>query len=242
MPESPPRHAPADEAVRSRLAVALDVADLDRAIDLAAAVAPWFGVAKVGLQLFSVAGPAAVAAIGDQGLDVFLDLKLHDIPNTVGAAATEIGALGVRYLTVHASGGEAMLAAAVDGLATGAARLGLAPPVALAVTVLTSDSEAPPEVLTRRLDAAVAAGCTGVVCAAPDLEVIKSRAPDIVAVTPGIRLAGGSVHDQVRIATPASAVAAGADLLVVGRAVTGAEDPVAASSTVASEVAAALGR
>jgi len=227
---------PAD--ARANLAIALDVGRLDEAVQLAKAVEPYMAVAKVGLQLFSSAGPQAVQAIRDVGLDVFLDLKLHDIPNTVRSAAYELGALGARYLTVHSSGGAAMLAAAIEGLTEGAENAGLPTPMVLAVTVLTSDDDAPEELLTQRLDAAVAAGCRGVVCAAPDLGVVKSFAPDIFAVTPGIRMAGGETHDQARVATPGAAMAAGANLLVIGRAVTGADDPTAAAQAIAAEVTA----
>ncbi|MEM8921858.1 MAG: orotidine-5'-phosphate decarboxylase [Actinomycetota bacterium] len=223
-------------AVRSRLAIALDVATVAEAERLAAAVAPHIGVAKVGLQLFSVAGPSAVEAIKRAGLDVLLDLKLHDIPNTVGAAARELGRLGVRYVTSHTQGGEVMLRAAVEGLAEGAAAAGAEAPMVLAVTVLTSDTDATPEVLTERVDVARAAGC-GVVCAVPDLPVVRAAAPDIFTLTPGIRLAGGDAHDQARVATPGSAVAAGSDLLVIGRAVSAAPDPVDAAARVAAEVA-----
>ncbi len=226
-------------AVRSRLAIALDVSTVAEAERLAGAVAPHIGVAKIGLQLFSVAGPSAVEAIQGAGLDVLLDLKLHDIPNTVGAAARELGRLGVRYVTSHTQGGEVMLRAAVEGLAAGAADAGAEAPMVLAVTVLTSDADASPEVLTERVGIANAAGC-GVVCAVPDLPVVRAAAPDLFILTPGIRLAGGDAHDQVRVATPAVAVEAGSSLLVIGRAVSAAPDPVAAAAKVAGEVAAAL--
>ncbi|MEM8925074.1 MAG: orotidine-5'-phosphate decarboxylase [Actinomycetota bacterium] len=224
-----------DTDVRSRIAIALDVPTLDEATRLADAVAGSIGVAKIGLQLFSAAGPAAVEVMRQRGFDVLLDLKLHDIPNTVAGAAREIGRMGVRYVTSHTQGGEAMLRAAVDGLAEGADEAGLAAPRVLAVTVLTSDTEASPQVLTERVGIAAAAGC-GVVCAAPDLATVKAAAPSIFALVPGIRLADGERHDQSRVATPTSAIAAGADLLVLGRAVSGASDPAAAAAIVADEV------
>src|SRR5690242_18466235 len=123
---------------RPRLAVALDLPDLDDAATLAKRLDEWFDVAKVGLELYGAAGPAAVERMHDLGYDVFLDLKLHDIPTTVSRAARVLGRLGVRYCNFHAAGGEAMLRAAVEGLAAGARDASLAPPVALAVTVLTS--------------------------------------------------------------------------------------------------------
>jgi orotidine-5'-phosphate decarboxylase len=195
---------------------------------------------RAGLQLFSTCGPRAVETIGDLGLDVFLDLKLHDIPNTVASAARELGRLGARYLTVHAAGGEAMLRAAVEGLTEGAQQAGLPTPTVLAVTVLTSITDATPETLTERLTTAVAAGCPGVVCAAPDLATIKATAPDIFAVTPGIRPAGGDTHDQARVATPTDAITAGADLLVIGRPITNASDPAQAAAHIAAEISTAL--
>jgi orotidine-5'-phosphate decarboxylase len=223
--------------VRDRIAVALDTSNLDDAVRIAKAVQPHVGIAKVGLQLFSAAGHTAVKAIQDTGMDVFLDVKLHDIPNTVYGASTVLGSLGVRYLTVHASGGEAMLEAAVKGLAEGAAHAGQTPPVALAVTVLTSDPEASPELLLKRLNAAMSAGCDGIVCAAPDLAVIRRVAPRITTVVPGIRPAGADVHDQQRIATPRSAIESGADILVVGRPITRADSPAAAAEAISTEIA-----
>ena len=170
---------------RDRLAIALDTPNLDTAVSIAKAVQPTMGVAKVGLELFSAAGREAVQAMQNLGMDVFLDVKLHDIPNTVRGASKVLGSLGVRYLTVHAAGGEAMLAAAVDGLSEGANEAGLPAPMTLAVTVLTSEPSASPELLNERLAAAVAAGCPGVICAAPDLPVIKGAAPQHHRRRPG---------------------------------------------------------
>jgi orotidine-5'-phosphate decarboxylase len=226
--------------VRDHIAVALDTSSLDEAVKIAEAVKPHVGVAKVGLQLFSAAGHDAVKAVQATGMDVFLDVKLHDIPNTVYGAATVLGSLGVRYLTVHASGGVEMLKAGVKGLAEGAAEAGLTPPTVLAVTVLTSDPEASPELLLKRLEAATSAGCGGIVCAAPDLDVIRGAAPSIIKVVPGIRPTGADVHDQKRIATPRSAIESGATILVVGRPITQADDPAAAAESIAAEVAIAL--
>lgn len=232
--------APTTGSPRDRLAIALDTGDLGTAVSIAKAVQPSIGIAKVGLQLFSAAGHEAVRAIQNIGMDVFLDVKLHDIPNTVYGASNVLGSLGVRYLTVHAAGGEAMLQAAVKGLNEGADQAGLPAPMALAVTVLTSEPNASPALLTERLGAAVAAGCRGIVCAAADLPVIKNAAPDIVAVVPGIRPAGVPTHDQGRVATPAEAIRLGADVLVIGRAVTAADDPATAAEAVATEVSHAI--
>ena len=221
---------------RSRLALALDVDDLVVATRLARQLAPWFGTAKVGLELFSAAGPEAIGALADLGFDVFLDVKLHDIPTTVNKAARVLGALGVRYLTLHATGGEVMLRAGVDGLAEGAAGAGLLAPIALAVTILTSDESAPPHILPKRVAAAIEAGCGGIVCAAADVREAKQYGPRLFAAVPGIRTAGSDPDDQARAATPAMALAAGADLLVVGRAVTAAPDRAAAAAHLADSL------
>ncbi|MFP5255986.1 MAG: orotidine-5'-phosphate decarboxylase [Acidimicrobiia bacterium] len=226
--------------VRDRLAIVLDVDDAVAAMRLAKEVRPWFGVAKVGLELYSAVGPDVFASLQDLGYDVFADLKFHDIPTTVGRAARVIGALGPRYLNLHALGGPDMLRAGVEGLKAGAAGAGLPEPIALGVTILTTDATADEQELTRRATIARDSGCDGVVCAAADLPLIRRVDPGLVTVVPGIRTAGFEVHDQVRVATPADAIAAGASLLVVGRTVTAADDPTRAAAAVAAEVADAL--
>jgi orotidine-5'-phosphate decarboxylase len=224
---------------RDHLALALDVDDLVEAMRLARLLQPWFGVAKVGLELFTAAGPVALTALRDLGFRVFADLKLHDIPTTVERTASVLGVLGASYVTMHASGGEPMLRAGVEGLARGAAAAG-SEPVALAVTVLTSEADAGGHVFAHRVADAVEAGCGGLVCAAADVAPAKTLAPRLLAVVPGIRPAGVPTHDQARPATPADAIASGADLLVIGRAVTRADDPAAAAAEVTAEVAAGL--
>ena len=224
--------------VRAKLALALDVDDLVVALRLARDLAPWFGTAKVGLELFSAVGPDAVSALSELGYDVFCDLKLHDIPNTVSKAARVLGALGTSYLTLHASGGSAMLRAGVDGLASGAAEAGLPEPIALGVTILTSDGGAPPHILPKRVAEAIEGGCGGIVCAASDVREARQYGPRLHIVVPGIRPTGVAAHDQARAATPRDAIEAGADLLVIGRAVTTADDPVAAAAAVAAEITA----
>lgn len=221
---------PAAPTVRDRLVLALDVDDAVEAQRLAKQLNPWFGTAKVGLELFSAAGPRVVQALIDEEYKVFLDLKIADIPTTVSKAARVLGALGVSYLTLHAFAGPVVLRAAVEGLNDGADRAGLPAPSALAVTILTSDPDAPPHILGKRVAAAVEARCAGVVCAASDVREAKQLAPRLLAVVPGVRPAGSPTHDQARSATPQEAVAAGADLLVVGRAVTAAEDRQAAAA------------
>jgi orotidine-5'-phosphate decarboxylase len=219
-----------DREPRDRLALALDVDDLVAATRLADELRPWFGVAKVGLELWAAAGPEALVALTDRGYKVFLDLKLHDIPTTVGRAARVLGALGASYVTMHASGGAAMLRAGVDGLTDGAQSADLPAPVALAVTVLTSDTEAPESTMAQRIGWAIEAGCGGLVCAAGEVHFAKELAPHLIAVVPGIRLGGSPTHDQARAATPQEAVANGADVLVIGRTVTGASDRAAAAA------------
>lgn len=216
--------------LRSRLALALDVDDAVEAQRLARELAPWFGVAKVGLELFSAAGPRMVQTLIDDGYRVFLDLKMADIPTTVRKAARVLGALGVSYLTLHAFAGPAVLRAGVEGLSEGAELAGLTAPAALAVTVLTSDGDAPPHILGKRVAAAVEARCAGVVCAAPDIAEAKQIAPRLLTVVPGLRPAGSPSHDQVRSATPSAALTAGADILVIGRAVTASKDRCGAAS------------
>ena len=224
---------------RDRLALALDVDDMVAALRLARRFQPWFGVVKVGLELFTAAGPDAVAAMINAEFSVFLDLKAHDIPTTVRKAARVAGALGASYLTLHAHGGTAMLRAGVDGLREGAESAGLPVPTAVAVTVLTSDADAPPHILGRRVATAVEGGCSGLVCAADDVREAKELAPRMFTVVPGIRLPHSDPHDQARAATPQQAVAAGADLLVVGRAVTAARDPEAAATALTEALTAA---
>ena len=224
------------EDVRRRLALVLDVDDLVEAMRLGAGLRPFFGVAKVGLELFSAAGPDAIGALRDQGYQVFLDLKLFDIPTQVNRACRVLGALGVEYLTLHASGGVDLLRAGVEGLLDGAHHAGLPAPTALAVTVLTSDDSAPPHIVPNRVRLALEGGCGGLILAAEDLQTARELAPRLKRVVPGIRLAGAPRHDQARAATPQEAVAQGADLLVIGRAVTAADNPIAAAAAVAAAV------
>ena len=225
------------DEVRNRLALVLDVDDLVEAARMARELQPWFGVVKVGLELFSAAGPDAVVALADLGFTVFVDLKLCDIPTTVGRAARVLGGLGAGYLTMHAFGGPVMLRAGAEGLAEGAAGAELPSPTALAVTILTSDAGAPPHVLGSRVRTALEGGCGGIVCAAADVVEAKRLGPRLVAAVPGIRLPGVDADDQARAATPQAAVSNGADLLVVGRTVTRAENRARAAAAVAAAVA-----
>jgi orotidine-5'-phosphate decarboxylase len=223
---------------RDHLAIALDVPNLHDALQLAREVAPWFGVAKVGLELYSAAGPASVEPLRDLGFQVFCDLKLHDIPTTVGRAANVLGRVGVSYLNFHAAGGVDMLRAGVEGVREGAREAGLAAPVPLAVTVLTSDPDA--SAFDERLARAIDAGCEGVVCSVHEIERVKRARRDFVTVVPGVRLQDGDMHDQARVGTPKQVASAGADVLVVGRSVTAAADRGAAARSVHDAVVDAL--
>ncbi len=234
---------------RDRLALAADL-PLPEALALWEQVAPHVGVAKVGLSLFVEHGPRAVEAFLQRGARVFLDLKLHDIPNTVELAAARAAALGVSYLTIHAGGGAAMVRAAVAGAQAGAAKAGTPVPVILAVTVLTSMDDAalaqtgvvgaPAVQVARLATLATAAGATGLVCSAREVAELRALlGPAPVLCTPGIRPAGAAANDQARTETPSSAIRAGSSLLVVGRPITAAADPAAAARAIEAEIAAA---
>jgi orotidine-5'-phosphate decarboxylase len=231
--------AGAPPELRSRLALALDVDDIVQAQRLAGELRPWFGVAKVGLELYSAAGPEVIEVLVEDGFEVFADLKLLDIPTTIAKAARVMGSLGASYLTVHTRAGVDHLKAGVDGFNEGATAAGLTLPTCLGVTLLTSEP-ADVDALDARVAIAEAAECGGLVCAASDLVEVARLAPDLLTVVPGIRPAGVGVDDQVRPATPSAAIAAGAHVLVIGRAVTNAADPAAAAAAIAAEVAAAL--
>ncbi len=223
--------------VRERLVLPLDIGDLDVALAMARRIAPWFGVAKVGHELYAEAGPIAFARLHDLGVRVFCDLKLHDIPNTVERGAAALARHGVDIMNAHAAGGEKMLRAFVAGAQRGAVEGGHTPPVTLAVTVLTSDPDA--SAFGSRLELARVSGCVGVVCSG--LEVEATRAAGLRSMVPGVRPAGASVDDQARVVTPGDAIARGADWIVVGRPVTAAADPESVAASIATEVAGALG-
>lgn len=232
-----PAMEPAD-----RLIVALDFPDAAQAMVLVGRLegrCRWF---KVGLELYLSAGNSVVNALKELGFSVFLDLKLHDIPNTVAGAVRSAGGLGADLLTVHASGGPAMLEAAAEA----AARL-TDPPILLAVTVLTSmDStqlaatgvpDSPADQALRLAKVAHTAGIRGMVCSPEEASVMRRELPDSILVTPGIRPVGAGVEDQKRVATPSAALAAGADYLVVGRPITQAQKPDLAVEAILEEIA-----
>ena len=226
----------------TEIAIAFDVPGLEQALALDERLGQGPEYAKVGLELFTAAGPEVVRQLKARGRRVFLDLKLHDIPNTVKGAAASAAALGVDLLTVHAMGGHPMVAAAVEG-----ARRAESGTRVVGVTVLTSfDGYSLPPGFARPFHTAIvvaqladlveSAGAHGIVCSATELGfVTRFRGRPIYAVTPGIRPAGGPTHDQARVTTVEQAVRAGSSLLVLGRAVSGAADPRAALEAVRAE-------
>lgn len=207
------------------LVIALDVSDLDMAVRLAVDLAPHAGMLKVGLELCWAEGPDAVRRIADHA-PVFVDAKLHDIPNTVERAAANIARLGVAMLNVHALGGDAMMRAALDGAARGAEQGGYAMPSVVAVTVLSSMAGEEPASPASLAFEAQAAGLDGVVVSGEDVRDVRDVCgEEFCLVVPGIRPQGANGDDQVRVLTPSAALEAGADYLVVGRPITGSDDP-----------------
>ncbi|MDB5809160.1 MAG: Orotidine 5-phosphate decarboxylase [Betaproteobacteria bacterium] len=226
----------------SRVIVALDYPAADQALDFAARVSPGACKLKVGKELFTAAGPVLVEKLVDRGFDVFLDLKFHDIPNTAAGACKAAARLGVWMLNVHALGGRPMLEAARDAIANAKRR-----PKLIAVTVLTSMAQndlqdvgiagEPASAALRLAKLAQASGLDGVVCSAQEAALLKRECGSgFCLVTPGIRPAGDAKGDQQRVMTPATAIAAGADYLVIGRPITQAADPVAVLETINREI------
>ena len=224
---------------RERIIVALDFPSQAKALALVSALSDSVSIYKIGLQLYTAAGPAIVQAVAATGAKIFLDLKLHDIPNTVAKAVTVAGDLGAAMLTVHLSGGSAMLQAAVESKPPQLSLLG--------VTVLTSATE---ETLTETgVDAALAdqvmrladlgkkAGCEGLITSPREVGALRQRlGPDILLVCPGVRPEWAAADDQKRFATPREAVEAGADYLVIGRPITAAADPRGAVDRIVAEL------
>jgi orotidine-5'-phosphate decarboxylase len=228
---------------RDRLIVALDFPSAGAAmklVDQLEGACRWF---KVGMELYYAAGDAVVGQLRERGYEVFLDLKLHDIPNTVAGAVRSVAGAGASLLTIHAGGGEKMMRAAAQAAsAPGAPKL-------LAITVLTSMDAAeldavgvpaPPGVQVLRLARlAQSAGINGLVCSPEEVAAVRSAmGPDALLVTPGIRPAGARAGDQSRIATPADAIVRGASMLVVGRPITQAADPARAATQILAEITA----
>ncbi|MGI9608144.1 MAG: orotidine-5'-phosphate decarboxylase [Acidimicrobiales bacterium] len=226
----------APDELRQKLCLALDVDDLVEAVRLGKTLSPWFGAAKIGLELYTAAGTDAIGTLIGMGYEVFLDLKMYDIPSTVEKASRVLGALGVTYATYHAQGGVDVLRAGADGLREGASSAGLPEPKPLAITVLTSDADAPEHIMPKRVLTSAEAGMAGLVCSADDVKEATHYAPRLLKVTPGIRPAGADAHDQARVATPKAALEAGSDLLVIGRAVTLAEDRAGAAEAIVDSI------
>ena len=235
-------------APHERILVALDYDNADDAIRLSRAIAGKIGGVKVGLELVNSAGFDIFARLADAGATrIFYDAKFHDIPNTVAGAVRAAAKRGVWMVNVHAGGGSAMLKAATE-----AAHSGNHAPLLIGVTVLTSLDEAAlntdlrvpgtvAEHVTHLATLCQSAGLDGVVASPLELPAIRGACgPDFLTVIPGVRLAGGATHDQARVATPGATVSAGATYLVVGRAITGAPNPVEAADAIAREIASAL--
>lgn len=225
-----------------KVIVALDKPKADAAMALAATLDPAYCRVKVGKELYTSAGPAVVESLQKQGFDVFLDLKFHDIPNTVAGAVRVATELGVWMVNVHASGGERMMAAAREAIEAASGR----PPLLIAVTVLTSMDQAElnatgfsggiEQQVELLANLAAGAGCDGVVCSALEAKMLSASQPSLLKVTPGIRLAGDDASDQRRVMTPVKAIENGADYLVIGRSVTGSDDPVATLKSISNEI------
>ena len=229
-------------SARQRIIVALDVADEELLIGLVDKLAGQVGLVKIGKELFTALGPKAVEVVKSKGLKVFLDLKYHDIPNTVAGAVKAAARLGVDMLTVHASGGSSMLKAAAA-----AARESQSRPAIIAVTMLTSlgDSDlvdlgingGPDEVVERLAGLALESGVDGLVNSPREIVRLRSRfGKQPLMITPGVRPAGSAADDQTRIATPQKAVADGADYLVIGRPITKASDPAEAVTRIVADL------
>ncbi|MEN8195566.1 MAG: orotidine-5'-phosphate decarboxylase [Pseudomonadota bacterium] len=233
---------------RNPVLVAIDTPELDRAKALSQSLAGAVGGIKLGLEFFNAHGPAGVAAVaGDRG-DLFLDLKYHDIPNTVAGAVRAAMKLQPMILNVHAGGGPAMMRAALEAADGESARLGIARPRVIAVTVLTSMDDGDLDAVGQQGPAAdqvvrlarLAQDCglDGVVCSPREIEALRGACgSDFILVVPGIRPAGAAMGDQKRVMTPREAVDAGADWLIIGRPITGAPDPAAAAREVLRELA-----
>jgi orotidine-5'-phosphate decarboxylase len=232
---------------RDKLIVALDLPSAAAAARLAESLREQVGAFKVGSELFTAEGPVLVRYLVANEIKVFLDLKFHDIPNTVRAATREAVQMGVSMLNVHASGGRAMMAAAAESARETAGAMGIPRPLVLGVTVLTSltgedlqeigMTGRPEDAVPRLARLAQVAGLDGVVASPREIAAIRRACgPGFVIVTPGIRLAAAEANDQARIATPGAAVQAGADYIVVGRPITAASDPVAAAAAIVAEM------
>lgn len=237
-----------EKAETNKLIVALDVATAAEAHRLVSALRGMVGMFKIGSQLFTAAGPALVREIIDSGERVFLDLKFHDIPNTVAAAGVEATRLRVSIFNVHAAGGSEMMRRTANTVAECAASEGLPRPLIIAVTVLTSADHAtlaevgtgldPAALVPRLALLAESSGLDGVVASPLEVSMVRAavRKPDFVVVTPGVRPAGSALFDQKRVTTPREAILAGADYIVIGRPILEAPDPAQAAQNIIDEL------
>jgi len=241
-----------NDSVKERLIVALDVESGTKALELYARLRDHAGMFKIGMQLFTAAGPRVVRDLVSAGARIFLDLKFHDIPNTVAAAGVEAARLGVTMFNVHALGGAEMMRRTREAITEVSEREGLKRPLLIGVTVLTSADAAvlsevglpsDPEELVERLSGLVqTCGLDGVVASPREIALVRALAGQskFLIVTPGVRPTGAAAHDQKRIMTPAQAISAGADYLVMGRAILEADKPERAATEIIEEMAQAL--
>lgn len=234
-------------AQNDRIIFALDVGDMDTAKKWVHTLRGSVGWFKVGLELFTAVGPDVIKLVKDQGIKCFLDLKLHDIPNTVAGAVRSISRIGADMMTIHLSGGRAMIAAAFQAAKEESRTLGTERPRIVGVSVLTSLGSddlrdvgihrAPSEQVAHLAQFAASCGIDGMVCSAEDLAHIRARVPaSLMLITPGIRPDWSGKGDQKRIATPGAAIRAGADLLVIGRPISEAKDPLKAIDLIIVEM------
>jgi orotidine-5'-phosphate decarboxylase len=232
----------------NKLIVALDVDNAEKARELVSALRGVAGMFKIGMQLFTATGPALVREIINSGERIFLDLKYHDIPNTVARAGVEATRLGVSIFNIHAAGGSEMMRRTAESVSECAAAEGLSRPLVIAVTILTSANEvalaevgfasAPAELVARLALLAEASGLDGVVASPLEVGVVRSvvKRPDFAVITPGVRPAGAPLLDQKRVTTPRDAIVAGADYVVVGRPILDAPDPAQAAQQILNEL------
>ena len=233
---------------QERLIVALDVDTLEKAIHLTKLLSPHVGAFKVGMQLYNSVGPEVIYTLKNLGANIFIDLKLHDIPNTVAQASKVLTSHGVNILNVHAAGGKEMMQSAAQAVSQAAQEQGIPRPLVIAVTVLTSISHQvfQEEIgFAGEIEAKVVAwaklakeaGLDGVVASPKEIKALRQACgPDFVIITPGIRPSGGAMNDQKRVTTPQEAIAAGATYIVVGRPITACSNPIEAAKSIVSEM------
>ncbi|WP_430471511.1 orotidine-5'-phosphate decarboxylase [Thalassospira lucentensis] len=232
---------------KDRIFCAIDTTDLDHAIDLASKLSGVIGGAKLGKEFFAAHGPQGVQAVAKVGMPIFLDVKYHDIPNTVAGAIRAVTPMGLKIVNVHAAGGIEMMKRAGEAARETAAKAGVDAPWVIAVTILTSMDQHDlddvglkgpiDERVVKLAELTQKAGLDGVVCSAREITSVRAACgPDFKLITPGIRPAWAASNDQKRVVTPADAVAMGSDVLVIGRPITKADDPVDTARRIVAEV------